>query len=446
MKLIIIFFLSYRDLEKNDRLGGGGGGRERSIDSRASSVSRRDDQPRAAHNSNKKSRDEYDEELRRFQSDRGKFEDAADRCFTPPHTNRGGGRGTTAAAAASQPPLHSLPPLSRSPSPPSSRRGRSPHSRGSGYDGGGGGHRNFSDRDSVVSDGSRQGSPSRDSSYRGSSSSSRYKPRTQVISPPPSGGGTDSRHGSPADLDDYESRRNRRFRDNTNCGEAGGSSSSDYHRRRGSGDRSSRPPPPLPPHPPSDPRIIMEESSKKPYHKLVAAVDSGLSEDTSSGSTGSVPDVDNAKLTARVSVPPRRISTDSAVSRSSSSHQTTGGGPDSLPPSPYTGGGGGPASAVAATSSNLLRVVSGGGGPPETETTAAAASFAAASARFGAPRTPSSPPEEADSDSSRPGTPLCDENPENLLMMARPAAGPVRLASHLRTSSTSEPMSLPLPM
>jgi hypothetical protein len=30
--------------------------------------------------------------------------------------------------------------------------------------------------------------------------------------------------------------------------------------------------------------------------------------------------------------------------------------------------------------------------------------------------------------------------------MSRPAAGPVRLASHLRTSSTSEPMSLPLPM
>ena len=404
-------------------------GRERSIDSRASSVSRREEGrpppvPLPAHN--KKSRDEYDEELRRFQSDRGKFEDS-DRCFTPPHNNRRSNVG-------SQPQQHIPPPLSRSPSP-LSRRGRSPgaHSRSSVGGGVGyelraeGGHRNFSDRDSVVSDGSRQGSPSRDSYRGGSGSSSRYKPRTQVISPPP-GGGTDSRHGSPADLDDYESRR-RRFRTLGDSGE-----SSDFRNARlGSGDRSRD-------RPPMDPRMVIDhhhhEDKKVASYKL-AGVDSGLSEDTSSGSTGSVPDVDNAKLSARVSVPPRRISTDSAVSRSSH----PGGGPDSLPPSPltaasipvYTGGGGGH-SAVG----NLLRVV---GGPPETE----AASSVACVGGFGAPRTPSSPPaEEADSDGSRPGTPLCDENRENL--MSRPAAGPVRLASHLRTSSTSEPMSLPLPM
>ena len=412
-------------MEKSERLG-----RERSIDSRASSVSRREDRVSAAPApSHKKSRDEYDEELRRFQSDRGKFEDS-DRCFTPPHNRR-------AAAAAvghlQQPP----PPLSRSPSPPLSRRGRSPggHSRSSvsGYelraDGGGSGHRNFSDRDSVVSDGSRQGSPSRDS-YRGSggpgsSSSSRYKPRTQVISPPPGGGGIDSRLGSPADMDDYESRR-RRFR---NLGDNG--ESSDFRTARlSSGDRARD-------RAPVDPRMVTdhhEESNKKGPYKL-AGVDSGLSEDTSSGSTGSVPDVDNAKLSARVSVPPRRISTDSAVSRSS--HP---GGLDSLPPSPLTAAGlyTSSSSSAASSSSALLRVVSA---CPDVETMLSAASVTG----FGAPRTPSSPPdEEAESEGSRPGTPLCDENPENL--MSRPAAGPVRLASHLRTSSTSEPMSLPLPM
>merc|ERR1719228_3242770 len=59
-----------------------------------------------------------------------------------------------------------------------------------------------------------------------------------------------------------------------------------------------------------------------------------------------------------------------------------------------------------------------------------------------APRTPVSPPPS--SDGSRPGTPLCDENPENL--MSRTAAAPVRLPSHLRTqNNSSEPMSLPLP-
>ena len=389
--------------------------------------------------SHKKSRDEYDEELRRFQSDRGKFEDS-DRCFTPPHNRRG-----AAAAAAvghlQQPP----PPLSRSPSPPLSRRGRSPgaHSRSSvsgGYElradgGGGSGHRNFSDRDSVVSDGSRQGSPSRDS-YRGSgggaggsgSSSNRYKPRTQVISPPPGGGGgIDSRIGSPADVDDYESRR-RRFRTLGDSGE-----SSDFRNARlGSGDRARD-------RAPVDPRMVVtdhheEGNNKKGPYKL-AGVDSGLSEDTSSGSTGSVPDVDNAKLSARVSVPPRRISTDSAVSRSS--HP---GGLDSLPPSPLTAAGLYTSSSSSSSSSALLRVVSACPGE-ETLLPSSAASVTG----FGAPRTPSSPPdEEAESEGSRPGTPLCDENPENL--MSRPAAGPVRLASHLRTSSTSEPMSLPLPM
>ena len=55
-------------------------------------------------------------------------------------------------------------------------------------------------------------------------------------------------------------------------------------------------------------------------------------------------------------------------------------------------------------------------------------------------RTSASPPPS--SDGSRPGTPLCDENPENL---CRSAAAPVRLASHLRQQNSSEPMSLPLP-
>ena len=156
---------------------------------------------------------------------------------------------------------------------------------------------------------------------------------------------------------------------------------------------------------------------KKIAYKLVG-VDSGLSEDTSSGSSGSVPDLDNAKLLGRVSAPPRRVSTDSAVSRSSQP------GPDSRPSTPSSH------IPVYAGASSLLRVMSTT--PRELESDVG----------FGAPRTPSSPP--PDSDGSRPGTPLCDENPENL--MCRQSAGPVRLSSHLRTSSTSEPMSLPLPM
>ena len=330
---------------------------------------RREERLERAH---RKGRDEYDEELRKFQSDRGKFDDS-DRCFTPPHRR-------------------APPPPSRSPTPPS-RHGRSPgaHSRSSGYEVRNDG-RTFSDRDSVVSDGSRHGSPSRDTYRVG-----RYKPRTQAISPPAS----ESRHGSPAHLDDYERRRRLRTI------ESGGESSEYRSSRIGSGERSKDRP--------TDPRVIDPDVEKKNTFKL--GVDSGLSEDTSSGSSGSVPDVDNAKLPVRVSAPPRRVSTDSAVSRSS--HP----GPDSRPPSPshipvYPGG------------SSLLRVMSTSG--PEAE------------GGFGAPRTPSSPP-PPDSDGSRPGTPLCDENPENL--MSRPAAaGPVRLSSHLRTSSTSEPMSLPLPM
>lgn len=366
-----------RDGERAERLG-----RERSIDSRGSSVtrgssvsgggSRRDEK---GSGSQRKGRDEYDEELRKFQSERGKFDDS-DRCFTPPHR-----RAPPPAAA------------SRSPSPPS-RLGRSPgaHSRSSGYDVRNDG-RTFSDRDSVVSDGSRHGSPSRDT-YR----AGRYKPRTQAISPP----APDSRVGSPAHLDDYDRRRRYRTIE--------GTEPNDYRSALVvTGDRSKDRP--------SDPRMIDQDNDKKGQYKL-AGVDSGLSEDTSSGSSGSVPDVDNAKLLARVSAPPRRVSTDSAVSRSS--HPGT----DSRPPSPNH-------IPVYAAGQSLLRVMS------------AASQEAEAEGGFGAPRTPSSPP-PPDSDGSRPGTPLCDENPENL--MCRPTAGPVRLSSHLRTSSTSEPMSLPLPM
>jgi hypothetical protein len=157
-------------------------------------------------------------------------------------------------------------------------------------------------------------------------------------------------------------------------------------------------------------------------------VDSGLSEDTSSGSSGSVPDVDNqAKLPSRVSAqPPRRISTDSVVSRSSA--QGTDSRPSSPSPRPML-----PVN-YSANPSSLLRVVSSadGGGL-----------VVAAAVSGGPPRTPSSPP-PPDSDGSRPGTPLCDENPENTV--CRASSGPVRLSSHVRTNSTSEPMSLPLPM
>jgi len=363
----------FRDGERSERLG-----RERSIDSRGSSTtggsSRRDERGGGGGGSHRKGRDEYDEELRKFQSERGKFDDS-DRCFTPPHRR-------------------APPAASRSPTPPS-RLGRSPgaHSRSSGYDVRNEG-RAFSDRDSVVSDGSRHGSPSRDTLR----TSNRYKPRTQAISPP----APDSRVGSPAHLDDYERRRRYRTTEGTDTSEYRSAMVVPGDRAK---DR------------PTDPRVADQDSDKKGQQFKLAGVDSGLSEDTSSGSSGSVPDVDNAKLLARVSAPPRRVSTDSAVSRSS--HP----GADSRPPSPSH-------IPVYPAGQSLLRVMS------------AAAQEAESGSGFGAPRTPSSPP--PDSDGSRPGTPLCDENPENL--MCRPAAGPVRLSSHLRTSSTSEPMSLPLPM
>jgi hypothetical protein len=371
----------FREGERLDRLG-----RERSIDSRSSPVparSRRDDK-----HSQRKGRDEYDEELRKFQSVREKFDDS-DRCFTPPHRR--------------PPPL----PVSRSPTPTSSRLGRSPgaHSRSStGYD-----MRNesraFSDRDSVVSDSSRPESPSSRDPFR----SSRYVPRTQAISPPAS----ESRHSSPAVVDDYDRRR--RYR--------GGDDNCDYNSRRSThtSNSSDRLAHASKEHrPPTDPRVIEDTETLKKNgggNFKCAGVDSGLSEDTSSGSSGSVPDVDNAKLPSRVSAPPtRRISTDSAVSRSSAQ------GTDSRPSSP---------SLIPVYSSNppansLLRVVS-----------------ATADGSAGPPRTPSSPP-PPDSDGSRPGTPLCDENPENTV--CRASSGPVRLSSHVRTNSTSEPMSLPLPM
>jgi len=126
-------------------------------------------------------RDEYDEELRRFQSERGKFEAETDRCFTPPFVS------------ARRP----VGGVSRSPSPPAP----SPGER----------HRDrdrlqgdkFSDRESVVSDtGSRHGSP-QPLAWRagvGSTATSRYKPRTQAISPP----GQESR--SPADIEPLRDR------------------------------------------------------------------------------------------------------------------------------------------------------------------------------------------------------------------------------------------------
>ena len=319
---------------------------------------------------------------------------------------------------------------SRSPTPTSSRLGRSPgaQSRSStGYD-----VRNesrtFSDRDSVVSEGSRAESPSLRDPFR----TGRYVPRTQAISPPAS----ESRHSSPAVVDDYD-RQRRRYR--------GGEDSCDYNTNRrtthsSNNSSSDRLPSTLLPskelplthhRQPTDPRVIEDTEAIK---KVVvgnfkcAGVDSGLSEDTSSGSSGSVPDVDNqAKLPSRVSAqPPRRISTDSVVSRSSA--QGTDSRPSSPSPLPML-----PVN-YSANPSSLLRVVSSadGGGL-----------VVAAAVSGGPPRTPSSPP-PPDSDGSRPGTPLCDENPENTV--CRASSGPVRLSSHVRTNSTSEPMSLPLPM
>ena len=149
-----------------------------------------------------------------------------------------------------------------------------------------------------------------------------------------------------------------------------------------------------------------------------------LSEDTSSGSSGSVPDVDNAKLSGGRSVHgpthARRSSTDSAVSRDNdTSSRPTSPGHSSHHIPVYT------------SNSSLLRVVPS---LNEVEPTSAA------------PKTPSSP----SSDGSRPGTPLCDENPENLIQSrSQPVVAPVRLSgsgpTHLRSQNSTEPMSLPLP-
>merc|ERR1719422_1826810 len=218
-------------------------------------------------------RDEYDEELRRFQNERGKIDNETERCFTPPYV------GSRRGVAAGGP--------SRSPSPPRGVSGPSP-----GQQSRSGMERTFSDRESVVSDGSRHGSPVSRDSWRGS----RYKPRTQAISPP-----GDSR--SPGDPDTDSRRGSKRYRPLDN-GDSG-----DYRLSRGriSG----------PSLGPQDPRIEPEQAEKKGQFKLLG-VDSGLSEDTSSGSSGSVPDVDNAKLPGArgnnsVKQPPnRRTSTDSA--------------------------------------------------------------------------------------------------------------------------------------
>jgi len=329
--------------------------RDRSNESRGSGTSR----------SSGRKRDEYDEELRRFQTDRAtKIETETERCFTPPYSSTDRQQRSSARGG-----------VSRSPSPPRVERplgGPSPsNSRVSDRD------RPFSDRDSVVSDGSRHGSPVSRDGWR-----SRYKPRTQAISPP-----CDSR--SPAEPD-IDSRR-KRYRTLEN-----GDSGDHRSRARSVTSNSSAPP--------QDPRKML-------------GVDSGLSEDTSSGSSGSVPDttVDPpTKLLAR-STNARRSSTDSAVSvrEEGGSRPAT---PSSIPV--YTSG------------SSLLRVVPS---LPDSEVGAA----------FGAPKTPVSPPPS--SDGSRPGTPLCDENPENL--MSRSVAAPVRLAaaSQLRHQNSSEPMSLPLP-
>ena len=322
--------------------------RERSNESRGSGTSR----------TGGRKRDEYDEELRRFQNDRGKIETETERCFTPPYASSR--RGPVSGP-------------SRSPSPPRGAAGPSPSNSRSDRD------RAFSDRDSVVSDGSRHGSPV--SGWR-----SRYKPRTQAISPP-----GDSR--SPAEPDS-ESRRSKRYRlDNGESGEYRGRSRSAV-----SGV------------PPQDPRIEVEQGEKKNSSEYkMLGVDSGLSEDTSSGSSGSVPDVDNAKLPSR-SQHVRRSSSDSAVSRDESSR----------PPTPSISH-----IPVYTSNSSLLRVV-----PALADCEG-----------YGAPKTPVSP--AGSSEGSRPGTPLCDENPENLMSRS---AGPVRLASsHLRHQHSSEPMSLPLP-
>ena len=327
--------------------------RDRSNESRGSGTSR----------TGGRKRDEYDEELRRFQSDRGKIETETERCFTPPY-------------ASSRRGLANGP--SRSPSPARGVAGPSPSNSRSDRD------RAFSDRDSVVSDGSRHGSPVSRDGWR-----SRYKPRTQAISPP-----GDSR--SPAEPD-ADSRRGKRYRlDNGESGDFRGRSRSAVAGV-----------------PPQDPRIEAEQGEKKSSTEYkMLGVDSGLSEDTSSGSSGSVPDVDNAKLPGR-SQHVRRSSSDSAVSRDESSR----------PPTPSISH-----IPVYTSNTSLLRVVP-------------ALADCETGIGYGAPKTPVSPP--GSSEGSRPGTPLCDENPENLMSRS---AGPVRLASsHLRHQHSSEPMSLPLP-
>ena len=347
-----------RRSDRSDRIQ-----RDRSNESRGSGTSSR----------TIRKRDEYDEELRRFQTDRGKIENETGRCFTPPYSGSRRGVASGATSRSPSPPRSSASGLC-GPSPSESRSARERD-------------RGYSDRDSVVSDGSRHGSPVSRESWR-----SRYKPRTQAISPP-----CDSR--SPADLDS-DSRR-KRYRNHEN-GDSGDYRSGSSRGRSVTSNISA---------PPQDPRIEAEPTSDKKHYKMLG-VDSGLSEDTSSGSNGSVPDSsDNAKLLAR-STTARRSSTDSAVSRDDSSRPMT------------------PSSASVSipvyTSSSLLRVV------PSSLTDTPTA-----------PKTPVSP--GPSSEGSRPGTPLCDENPENL--MSRSVAAPVRLAatSQLRHQNSSEPMSLPLP-
>ena len=265
---------SDRRSDRNDRIH-----REQSSESRGSISGR-----------SGRKRDEYDEELKRFQSDRGRIETETERCFTPPYSRRGMGNGP-----------------SRSPSPPrGSGLGPSPSHSRSDRDRAG-----YSDRDSVVSDGSRHGSPVSRDSWR----TSRYKPRTQAISPP-----GDLR--SPADHD-LDSRR-KRYRNHEN-GDSG-----EFRSRSRPVSNNSQPP--------QDPRVDPDHASDKKIHYKLLGVDSGLSEETSSGSSGSVPDVDNAKLPRSTNA--RRSSTDSAVSRDDTSRPQS---PSQIP--------------VYTSSSSLLRVV-----------------------------------------------------------------------------------------
>ena len=356
--------------------------RDRSNESRGSGAGSRTERGK---------RDEFDEELRRFQTDRGKIESETERCFTPPYSS-------SARDTRDSRRLVSSGQTSRSPSPPRSSNigGPSPSSNSRSDRAG------YSDRDSVVSDGSRHGSPVSRDNWR----QSRYKPRTQAISPP-----GDSR--SPADQDP-DSRRKYRHRHLEN-GDSG-----DY-RSRGRSSNSSAPP--------QDPRIdpgdSRLESDKKHFSRLQERGDSGVSEDTSSGSSGStVPDLDHAKLPARSSTHARRSSSDSAVSRDGATSRPASPGHNSHHIPVFT-----------SNSQSLLRVVPS---LPEVESSA-----------ISAPKTPVSPP--GSSEGSRPGTPLCDEKPENLIPLQSRShgAGVPRLPGSgpapLRSQNSSEPMSLPLP-